>query len=313
MAQDELSEEVEIEKSRAEKAEESKRLKRLAVKNHVRDFLLVCAGITCATFGLKGFLLPEGLLDGGATGISLLINRLTNIDISILIPIINLPLIYLGWRQVSKAFAIKTTFAIAVFAVFLHFVEIRDLTHDRLLIAVFGGFFLGAGIGLAIRGGCVIDGTEVLAVWVTRHLPLSVGDFISIFNIFLFAAASLLVNLETALYSMLTYFSASKTIDFIISGIEEYIGVTIVSEKAEEIKESIVRNLGRAVTVYRGEGGYGKRGMVTTERKILFSVVTRLEVQKLTVEIAKIDPEAFVVQHTINDTKGGMIKKRSLH
>lgn len=310
MAEGELAEESEI---HTETAAESRRLKRLAVKNYVRDFLLVCAGITCATFGLKGFLLPEGLLDGGATGISLLINRLTNIDISLLIPVVNLPLVYIGWRQVSKGFAIKTALAIGAFAFFLHFVEIRELTHDRLLIAVFGGFFLGAGIGLAMRGGCVIDGTEVLAVWVTRHLPLSVGDFISIFNILLFATAVFLVNLETALYSMLTYFSASKTIDFIISGIEEYIGVTIVSEKAEEIKESIVRNLGRAVTVYKGEGGFGKRGMVTEERKILFCVVTRLEVQKLTVEIAKIDPEAFVVQHTINDTKGGMIKKRSLH
>ena len=147
----------------------------------------------------------------------------------------------------------------------------------------------------------------------SRHSPLSVGDFIALFNVVLFIAAVFLVNLETALYSMLTYFSASKTIDFIISGIEEYIGVTIVSEKAEAIKETIVQNLGRAVTVYKGEGGFGRRGIIDEERKILFSVVTRLEVHKLTVEIAKIDYEAFVVQHTINDTKGGMIKKRSLH
>jgi uncharacterized membrane-anchored protein YitT (DUF2179 family) len=289
------------------------RQKKTVLNNHFKEFFFVCAGIACATFGLKGFLLPEGLLDGGATGISLLVNRVTNIDISILILLINLPLIYIGWRQVSKAFAIKTFCAIIAFASVVHFVEIRDLTHDRVLIAVFGGFFLGAGIGLAMRGGCVIDGTEVLAVWVSRLSPLSVGDFIALFNVCLFIAAVFLVNLETALYSMLTYFSASKTIDFIISGIEEYIGVTIISERAERIKESIVQNLGRAVTVYKGEGGYGKRGMITEERKILFCVVTRLEVQKLTVEIAKLDPEAFVVQHTINDTKGGMIKKRSLH
>lgn len=292
---------------------EDERLKKLVFKSHIKDFFLVCAGIASATFGLKGFLLPEGLLDGGATGISLLINRVTGFDISILILLVNLPLIYVGWRQVSKSFAIKTFIAVVVFALIVHFVEIKDLTHDRLLIAVFGGFFLGAGIGLAMRGGCVIDGTEVLAVWISRHSPLSVGDFIAVFNVLLFITAVFLVNLEVALYSMLTYFSASKTIDFIISGIEEYIGVTIVSEKSEEIKESIIRNLGRAVTVYKGEGGYGKRGVINEERKILFSVVTRLEVQKLTVEIAKIDPEAFVVQHSINDTKGGMIKKRSLH
>lgn len=289
------------------------RQKKTVLNNHFKEFFLVCAGIASATFGLKGFLLPEGLLDGGATGISLLVSRVTNIDISILILLINLPLIYLGWRQVSRSFAIKTFGAIIAFALIVHFVEIQDLTHDRVLIAVFGGFFLGAGIGLAMRGGCVIDGTEVLAVWVSRLSPLSVGDFIALFNICLFIAAVFLVNLETALYSMLTYFSASKTIDFIISGIEEYIGVTIISERAERIKESIIQNLGRAVTVYKGEGGYGKRGMVIEERKILFCVVTRLEVQKLTVEIAKLDPEAFVVQHSINDTKGGMIKKRSLH
>ncbi|HEY8561753.1 MAG TPA: YitT family protein [Pyrinomonadaceae bacterium] len=292
---------------------ETQRLQRLAFWTHVKNSFLIGAGIAAATFGLKGFLLPEGLLDGGATGISLLINRVTQFDISVLIMLINLPLIYIGWRQVSKSFAVKTFFAVAGFAVVVHFVEIPELTHDRLLIAVFGGFFLGAGIGLAMRGGAVIDGTEVLAVWISRHSSLSVGDFIALFNVLLFTAAVFLVNLETALYSMLTYFSASKTIDFIIAGIEEYIGVTIVSDKADKIKESIVNNLGRAVTVYKGIGGYGKRGLVEGERKILFAVVTRLEVQRLIVEIDKIDADAFVIQHTINDTRGGMIKKRSLH
>ncbi len=292
---------------------ETKRIERLTLSTRLRDFFLIWAGIASATVGLKGFLLPNGFLDGGATGISLLINRLSGIDISILIVLINLPLIFIGWRQVSKTFALRTFFAIAAFAIVIHFFEMRILTQDKLLISVFGGFFLGAGIGLAIRGGCVIDGTEVLAVFISRKSSLSVGDFILIFNIFLFSAAALLLDLETALYSMLTYITASKTIDFIITGIEEYIGVTIISERAEAIKESIISNLDRAVTVYKGEGGFGKRGLVDEERKIIFSVVTRLEVQKLMVEIEKIDPEAFVVQHTINDTKGGMIKKRSLH
>lgn len=292
---------------------ETKRIERLTFSTRLKNFFLIAAGIASATVGLKGFLLPNGFLDGGATGISLLLNRLSNIDISILILLINLPLIVIGWRQVSKVFAIKTFLAVAAFATVIHFFEMRILTQDKLLISVFGGFFLGAGIGLAMRGGCVIDGTEVLAVFVSRQSSLSVGDFILLFNIALFSAAAILLDLETALYSMLTYITASKTIDFIITGIEEYIGVTIISEKSEAIKESIVQNLGRAVTVYKGEGGYGSHGLVTAERKILFSVVTRLEVQKLIVEIEKIDPEAFVIQHTINDTKGGMIKKRSLH
>ena len=292
---------------------EEDRIKRLTWSNNIKNVFLIAAGIAAATIGLKGFLLPNGFLDGGATGISLLVNRLTQIDISILIMIINLPLIVIGWRQVSKSFALRTFFAIAVFATVIHFFEMQSLTQDKLLISVFGGFFLGAGIGLAMRGGCVIDGTEVLAVFISRKSSLSVGDFIALFNIVLFSTAAFLVNLETALYSMLTYITASKTIDFIITGIEEYIGVTIISDKAEAIKESIITNLGRAVTVYKGEGGFGKRGAVNEERKIIFSVVTRLEVQKLVSEIEKIDSEAFVVQHTINDTKGGMIKKRSLH
>lgn len=292
---------------------EKKRIEHKVLVGKLKNLFLITAGIASATLGLKGFLLPNGFLDGGATGISLLINRLTQIDISILIILINLPLIFIGYRQVSKVFAIKTFLAISVFAIVIHFFEMQILTQDKLLISVFGGFFLGAGIGLAIRGGCVIDGTEVLAVFVSRKSSLSVGDFILLFNILLFSTAAYLINLETALYSMLTYITASKTIDFIITGIEEYIGVTVISDKAEEIRESIIQNLGRAVTIYKGEGGYGKRGIVIEERKIIFSVVTRLEVQKLIAEIEKIDADAFVIQHTINDTKGGMIKKRSLH
>jgi len=292
---------------------EDEPVKRLNFSTNLKNVFLIAAGIAAATLGLKGFLLPNGFLDGGATGISLLLNLKTGIDISVLIMVVNLPLIAIGWRQVSKTFALKTFLAVSVFAIVIHFFDMRILTEDKLLISVFGGFFLGAGIGLAMRGGCVIDGTEVLAVFIARKSSLSVGDFIALFNIVLFSAAAFLVNLETALYSMLTYITASKTIDFIITGIEEYIGVTIISEKADEIKESIITNLGRAVTVYKGEGGYGKRGVVEEERKIIFSVVTRLEVQKLVSEIEKIDREAFVIQHTINDTKGGMIKKRSLH
>jgi len=292
---------------------EKRRIERLKLSNRLKNFFLIAAGIASAALGLKGFLLPNGFLDGGATGISLLINRLSGINISILIMVINLPLILIGWKQVSKTFALKTFFAIFAFAIVIHFFEMEILTQDKLLISVFGGFFLGVGIGLAIRGGCVIDGTEVLAVFVNRKSSLSVGDFILIFNIILFSAAALLINLETALYSMLTYITASKTVDFIITGIEEYIGVTIISERAEQVKESIIMNLHRAVTIYKGEGGYGKKGLVTQDRNIIFSVVTRLEVQKLIVEIEKVDPEAFVIQHTINDTKGGMIKKRSLY
>lgn len=292
---------------------ESRRVANLILTNRIKSLALVLLGIASASFGLKGFLLPNGFLDGGAMGISLLLSTKTGIELSIWIVAVNLPFILAGYKQISKDFAVKTFLAIFTLAIVVHLLEIPNITEDKLLISIFGGFFLGAGIGLAIRGGCVIDGTEVLAIYVSRKSSLSVGDFIAIFNILLFLVAAFLISIETALYSMLTYFSASKTVDFIITGIEEYIGVTIVSEKSEEIRLSIINNLGRAVTVYKGEGGFGKKGEIVGERNILFSVVTRLEVQKLILEINKIDLEAFVIQHQICDTKGGMIKKRPFH
>lgn len=292
---------------------EALRIRRLNNLRYLKDVIFIIGGICSATLGLKGFLLPNGFLDGGVTGISLLVHRLSGIDLSILIITINIPFIYIGAKQMSMQFAVKTFIAIAGLAAVVHFFQMDHLTSDKLLISIFGGFFVGAGIGLAMRGGCVIDGTEVLAVFVSRHSSLSVGDFIALFNVLLFATAGIFISLEAALYSMLTYLSASKTVDFLITGIEEYIGVTIISEQAERVKVSVIKNLGMAVTVYKGEGGFGKTGLHENERKIIFAVVTRLEVQKLKTEVEKIDPNAFLIQHTINDTKGGMIKKRPLH
>ncbi len=293
-----------------------KQLRSIVLKNNLKNIFLIALGIAFATIGLKGFLLTNGFLDGGVTGISLLTNKITGINISILIVAINIPFIFIGWKQISLEFAIKTFISIIVLAICLTFVEIHidiDKTTDTLLISVFGGFFLGAGIGLCIRGGSVIDGTEILAIALSKKSSLSVGDVISIINIVIFASSAYLVGIKIALYSMLTYFVASKTVDFVTNGIEEYIGITIVSEKADEVKEVIIRNLGRGVTVYKGESGFGSTGHKIEERKILFCVVTRLETHKILVEIAKVDSKAFVIQHSINETKGGMIKKRPLH
>jgi uncharacterized membrane-anchored protein YitT (DUF2179 family) len=289
------------------------RIKKLIKKNLIRDAIFMAGGISCAAIGLGGFLLPNDFLDGGATGISLLTHRLTGISISILLILINIPFILIGNKQVSRTFAIKTLIAIICLATIVTFVHFPIVTSDKLLIAVFGGFFLGAGSGLCIRGGSVIDGTEVMAVYISRNSSMSVGDVIALFNIMLFSVSAMLVSIETAMYSMLTYLAASKTVDFLITGIEEYVGVTIISHEADQIKHTIITKLGRAVTIYKGEGGFGKRGHVDGDRKIVFSVVTRLEVQQLVVEVEKIDANAFIIQHTINDTKGGMIKKRPLH
>ena len=290
-----------------------KNLNSIIIRRHIKDAIFILLGVSMASIGLKGYILPNNFLDGGAMGVSLLLEMLTKIELSYLIILVNLPFIIIGAKQISIEFAIKSICAILALAILVHYVTLPDITHDKLLISIFGGFFLGAGIGLTIRGGAVIDGTEVLAITVSRKSSLTVGDFIAVFNILLFCSAIFLVGIETAMYSMLTYLSASKTVDFIINGIEEYLGVIIVSEKAEEIKYHISRNLGCGVTAFKSEKGFGSRGEFGEEGKVLFCVVTRLEVSKLLLEIEKIDATAFVVQHAIKDTKGGMIKKRPLH
>ena len=190
-------------------------------------------------------------------------------------------------------------------------VHFPTVTHDNLLVAVFGGFFLGAGIGFAVRGGSVIDGTEVLAIYLSRKFGLTIGDVIIVINVLIFSAAVYFLGVETALYSMITYLAASKTLDFLVEGIDEYIGVTIVSSHSEEIRQMIINKMGRGVTVYKGKSGFGKRGE-TKESEIIYTVLTRLEVNKLNTEIEKIEPNAFVVMNSIKDTKGGMIKKKPL-
>lgn len=288
------------------------RIKRINFQRSVKDTIFISFGVMSAAFGLKGFLLPNGFLDGGVVGISLLTNVLTDIDLSYLLIIINIPFIIIGYTQISKIFAVKTLVAIVALSLCLSLIDFPMITNDKLLISFFGGFFLGLGIGLSIRGGCVIDGTEVLAIYTSRKTTLTVGDFILFLNIIIFSVAAYLINTETALYAILTYLVASKTVDFVVHGIEEYTSVIIVSQKSEQIKEAIINHMGRGVTVLKGKSGFGKQGHRDTDIDILYSVITRLELQKLKTEIAKIDEEAFVVENSVNDIKGGMIKKRPL-
>jgi uncharacterized membrane-anchored protein YitT (DUF2179 family) len=288
------------------------RIRRINMERMIKDTIFISLGVLSAGFGLKGFLLPNKFLDGGVMGISLLINIITNISLAYLVFLINLPFVVIAYTQVSKKFAAKTLVAIFLLAVVLRFLEFPIITSDKLLISVFGGFFLGAGIGLSIRGGSVIDGTEVLAIFSSRKTTLTVGDFILIFNIVIFSVAAYVINIETALYAILTYLVASKTVDFVVHGIEEYTSVMIVSEKSEEIKEAITKKMGRGVTILRGKGGFGKKGHQTREYDVIYTVITRLELQKMKTEIAKLDEEAFVVENSVNDIKGGMIKKRPL-
>ncbi len=281
--------------------------------NLLKDSFLIGIGILAAGFGLKGFLLPNSFIDGGVTGISLLTAEVTKYSLPLLIVIINIPFVILGYNQIGKTFAIKSIIAIAGLAIALAFINFPIITSDKLLIAVFGGFFLGAGIGFAVRGGAVLDGTEVLAIYLAKRTGLTIGDIILIFNIIIFSFAAYLLSIETALYSILTYLAASKTVDFVIAGVEEYTGVTIISAHSNEIRLMIIEKLGRGVTIYNGKRGYGKRGEALSQMDIVYTVITRLEIAKLKNEVDKIDANAFIVMNAVKDTKGGMIKKRPLH
>jgi uncharacterized membrane-anchored protein YitT (DUF2179 family) len=285
---------------------------RIKAANNLRDALQIAVGVLSAGFGLRGFLMPNGFIDGGVMGISLLTHNETKIALSILIILFNVPFLIMGYKQLGRGFSIRSILAIAALALVVAVVPYPVATNDKLLVAVFGGFFLGAGIGMTIRGGGVIDGTEVLAIYLNRKNSLSVGDFILIFNVCIFTVAAYLLSIEVALYSILTYLAASKTVDFILEGIEEFTGVTIISPRNRQIAEMIQTKMGRGLTIYSGKRGFGKRGATDGMEDIIFTVITRLEVNRLTNEVERIDRGAFMVMQSIKDTRGGMVKKLPL-
>ncbi len=284
----------------------------ISLKRILKDIIFILLGIFSAAFGLKGFLLPNNFIDGGATGISLLTAELSSIPIYLLIIAVNIPFIILGIRVLNSTFALKTALSILGLSIVLATVPFPEITQDKLLIAIFGGFFLGAGIGLAIRGGSVIDGTEVLAIYLSRKLGISIGDVILVINVVIFSFAAYFLSIETAMYSMLTYLSASKTVDFVVEGIEEYFGVTIISPNAAEIQAMIRNVLKRGYTIYIQKRGTGKTGEKNIQSEVVYTVITRLEMGKLYSELEKIDNDAFIITQSVKDIKGGMVKKRPL-
>jgi uncharacterized membrane-anchored protein YitT (DUF2179 family) len=278
------------------------------MKRAVREVFhigLIILGILSAAFGLKGFLLSSGFIDGGVTGVSMLLSAVLGFPLWTLILIINIPFIAVGYRQLGRKFALKSALAIAGLATCLALVKFPEVTPDKLLTAVFGGFFIGAGIGLAVRGGAVLDGTEIAALLVSKgsHL-LKVGDVILILNIVIFSAAAFFLGVEAAMYSILTYFAASRTVDFLVHGLEEYTAIIIMSARNGEIRQAILRDLNRAVTVYNGRGG-----LTDQQQDILYCVVTRLEIGRVSSLAKEIDRDAFVVVHPLADASGGVIKK----
>ena len=280
--------------------------------HELSDFVYLLLGVLSASFGLRGFLMPSSFIDGGVTGISLMMNTLTDISLSFFLVVINLPFIILAYFSIGKRFAIKSVISIVLLSLAVALIPFPQITDDKILIAAFGGLFLGLGIGLAIRGGAILDGTEVLAIYISRNTVMTVGNIILLFNIIIFLTASYFLSTEVALYAIMTYFSASKTVDFIIDGIEEFMGVTIISEYSEEIRRAIVERMGRGCTLFKAENGFTKNGEARRPTDVVYTVITRLEMSKLKSEVNKIDNQAFMIMTSVKDAKGGMIKKKPI-
>ncbi|MEO6403897.1 MAG: YitT family protein [Ferruginibacter sp.] len=276
-----------------------------------KNFLHILIGVSLAVFAMKGFMIPNRFLDGGMTGIAILFHEIFHINISILVIGLNLVFIYLGYKKIGKTFAVQTIIAVSLLAIGLVFIELPSITNDKLLIAIFGGILIGTGVGLVIRGGGVIDGAEVIAVFTRRKVGFSNSEIIMLINTIIFAVAALQFGIETAMYSVITYFTASKATDYVVDGIEEFTAMNIISAQQEDIKNFLVNELGKGITVYKGERGYlpGSYDM-KTDCEIIVTIITRLEVKQIQDTIATIDPKAFVYVQSIKEATGGILKAK---
>ena len=291
-------------------------MKELLTKYGLVDIVYASAGILFCGFALKGFLIPNHFFDGGITGISLLLHEIYHWNIGYVIVVANLPLIIMAAFQVGKGFALKTLLAIIGLALCLLFIPYPQITSDKLLVSIFGGAFMGIGIGLAMRGGYALDGVEVLALYTGKRVSFTISEIILGINIIIFLIAAFKLGLPTALYSILTYYSASRAINFVVEGIEEFTGVTIISGQSETIKEDIVMKLGRGITIYKGERGFLKDSFnISQPCDIVFTVVTRLELRKLKNIVHEIDPKAFIFTNVIKETGGGggILSRKARH
>lgn len=273
------------------------------------SFLLILLGILSAGMGLKGFLLSSHFIDGGVTGISMLLANVTALPLSIWLLIVNLPFLAIALRSLGWRYATRSALAIFGLAVTVQFVPFPDVTPDKFLTAVFGGFFLGAGIGFTIRGGAVLDGTEIAALLISKRSGfLKVGDVILGCNVMIFLVAMATLGVEPALYSILTYVAAARTLDFVIHGFEEFTAITIVSAKSADIRTQITEFLGRGVTVLRGYGG-----KTEADQEILYCVVTRLEIGRVKEIVQSADGNAFITIQPLAAVYGGTVKRARHH
>lgn len=280
----------------------------MKIQKIATEYLQIFLSIVLASIGLKAFLLPNGFLDGGVTGIAILISEVFAIDISILLVAISIPFLVLGWFTVAKRIVYKSVFSIIGVALFIHFENFNPITEDKLLIAIFGGLFLGAGIGLAIKNGTVLDGSELLGIYLNEALGVAIGKVILLFNVLLFCLTALVLSVEIAMYSILTYLVTAKIIDILIEGFEDYVGLTIVSVQSEEIEKELVQHVGVGMTVYEGAKGYGSTGK-RTDVPVIQTVINRIDIKRTYNTIQRIDPDAFIIEFDVNNIKGGVLRK----
>ncbi|PLR78411.1 hypothetical protein CU633_05375 [Bacillus sp. V3-13] len=274
-----------------------------------KRILFIVLGAILMGVGLEEFLVPNRVLDGGIVGISIILAHLTGFRLGFFIFLLNMPFIFIGYKQIGKTFALSTLLGIAVLSVttfLLH--EVPVFTDDLLLATVFGGITLGVGVGMVIRYGGSLDGTEVMAILANKKLPFSVGEIIMFFNLFIFGTAGFVFGWDRAMYSIIAYFIAFKAIDIVIQGLDESKSAWIISDNHQEIGDAIIARLGRGVTYLNGEGAY-----TGDNKKVIFCVITRLEEAKLKMIVEDLDPSAFLAVANISEVRGGRFKKRDIH
>ncbi|WP_245855970.1 YitT family protein [Paenibacillus rigui] len=270
-------------------------------------FLLL--GSSFVSIGLEIFLVPNAIIDGGVVGISIILSHLSSWPLGIFLFLLNLPFFFLGYKQIGKTFALSTLFSVTLMSIgttMLH--PVPPLTIDPLLAAVFGGIILGVGVGMVIRSGGSLDGTEIIAILVNKKSPFSVGEIVMFFNLFILGSAGFVFGWDHAMYSLIAYYIAFKMIDITIEGFDESKSVWIISERYKDVGEAIIDRLGRGVTYLNGEGGF-----TGGEKKVIFCVITRLEEAKMKSIVEELDPTAFLAVGNIHDVKGGRFKKRDIH
>jgi len=280
----------------------------------IKSVLFTIVGVFSAIVAIKGFMIPNKFLDGGVTGLSILAYEVTHINISIFLFLFNIPFIILGYKLLGKTFTVRAIIAITLLSLFMNFVQIPVVTEDKILIAMFGGFLIGLGIGLVIKAGGVIDGMEIIADYTNKKSGFKTGEIILLINILIFLIAAFSLGIEPAMYSILTYFVAVKTSDYVVEGFEEYTALTIISKEYEQVKAVIVKDFKKAISVYKGERGYLPGAFdVKYDCDIIMTIVTRLELHRIKESIKEVDPDAFFYVYSIKEVKGGIIKKLRNH